>query len=58
MIDFSIFPASGGYEYKNVEDVLRVGNLSAVAFDYFVEPKEGFMASPGTYSNVMVVPKF
>lgn len=58
VIDFSIFTPSEGYEYKNVEDVLRVGNLSANAFDYFVEPKEGFMASPGTYSSVTVVPKY
>ncbi len=57
VIEFFIFSPSG-YEYKDVEDVLRVGNLSAVAFDYFVEPKEGFMHSPGTYSSVTVVPKF
>ena len=58
VIEFFIFPSSGGYESKNVEDVLRVGNLSAVAFDYFVEPKEGFYTSPGTYSSITVVPKF
>ena len=57
VIEFFIFCPSG-CEYKDVEDVLRVGNLSAGAFDYFVEPKEGFMHSPGTYSSVTVVPKF
>ncbi len=58
VIEFAIFPSPVGYEYRDVEDVLRVGNLKSVAFDYYVEPKEGFMHSPGTYSSVTVVPKF
>ena len=58
VIEFFIFPSSGGYEYKNFEDVLRIGNLNAVAFDYVVVPGSGFSASPGTYSNVTVIPKF
>lgn len=58
VIEFFIFPSSGGYESKNVKDVLRVGNLNSGAFDYVVEPKEGFYTSPGTYSNVTVIPKY
>ena len=57
VIEFFIF-SPVGYEYKNVEDVLRVGNLSAVAFDYLVIPGSELYASPGTYSYVTVVPKF
>jgi len=58
VIEFFIFPSSGGYEYKNFEDVLRVGNLNSVAFDYVVIPGSGLYASPGTYTNVTVVPKY
>ncbi len=58
VIDFFIFPYPGGYEYKNSKDVLRVGNLDSVAFDYVVTPGSGLYASPGTYTNVTVVPKY
>lgn len=58
VIEFFIFPSPVGYEYKNFEDVLRVGNLNAVAFDYVVVPGSELYASPGTYTDVTVVPKY
>lgn len=58
VIEFAIFPSPVGYEYKNFEDVLRVGNLNSVAFDYVVVPGSELYASPGTYTDVTVVPKY
>ncbi|MEX8547743.1 MAG: hypothetical protein V5804_09085 [Mucilaginibacter sp.] len=58
VIDFSVYPTPVIYEYKNFEDVLRVGNLKSVAFDYVVVPGSELYASPGTYTDVTVVPKF
>ncbi len=58
VIEFSIFPSSGGYEYKKFKDVLRVGNLDSVAFDYSVIAGTALSASPGTYTKVTVVPKY
>ena len=58
VIDFSVYPTPVIYEYKNLKDILRVGNLDSVAFDYIVTPDKELMASPGTYTDVTVVPKF
>ncbi len=58
VIEFSIFPSPLEYDYKNFKDVLRVGNLDSVAFDYLVIPGSELSASPGTYTDVTVVPKY
>jgi len=58
VIDFSISSTAVGAEYKNLEDILRVGNLNSVAFGYTVKPGSDVYASPGTYTDVTVIPKY
>lgn len=58
VIDFSISSTAVGAEYKNLEDILRVGNLESVAFGYIVKPGSDVYASSGTYTDVTVIPKY
>lgn len=58
VIDFSVYPTPVIYEYKDLKDVLRVGNLDSAAVDYIITPGNELFASPGTYTDVTVVPKY
>lgn len=58
VIDFSVYPADEIYEYKDLKDVLRVGNLDSAAVDYIITPGKELFASSGTYTDVTVIPKY
>ena len=58
VIDFSISSTAAGAEYKNLEDILRVGNLDTTDFNYTVKPGSDVYATHGGYTDVTVIPKY